>query len=114
MRLGTTQWSIGRYCTQLATSHAQPPHLCFLPAFPSQKAGVTTVTLLCTPPPGQPVVKMVSSVGMRHGSHVGQGPHEYVAVGVKGQQSVAHETVVLLTLRYKGQIWSEEGASHWI
>lgn len=60
------------------------------------------------------MVKTVSSVGMRQGSHVGQGPHEYVAVGVNGQQLFAQGTVVLLTLRYMGQIWSEGGAAHWI
>lgn len=72
------------------------------------------VTDESVPVPRQPVVKMVSSVGTRHGSHVGQGPHEYVAVGVAGQQSVEQGTVVLLTLMYSGQICVGSGATQWI
>lgn len=56
---------------------------------------------------------MIHSVGMRQASHVGQasGPTDGTyAVGVAGQQSVVHGTVVLDTLMYMGQIRSVGGA----
>ncbi len=60
----------------------------------------------------QPVVYVIHSVGIRQGSHVGQGAPTVKAVGVVGQQSVLHGTVVLDTLMYIGQIKSDPGVEH--
>ena len=65
--------------------------------------------------PAHPVVYVIHSVGIRHGSHVGQGwvpVAATYAVGVRGQQSVAHGTVVLDTLMYMGHIRSVAGGGH--
>lgn len=55
--------------------------------------------------PAQPVTYVTHSVGMRHGSHVAQGPAAARTVRVVGQQSVAQGTVTLETLMYRGQTW---------
>lgn len=68
---------------------------------------VATAVMVGTP--GQPVVYVIHSVGMWQGSHVAHGPLDTVVVGVVGQQSVEHGTVVLDTLMYNGHTWSVAG-----
>jgi hypothetical protein len=52
--------------------------------------------------PIHPVVYVIHSVGIRHGSQVEHGPAASYVVLVFGQQSVAQGTVIIDTLMYKG------------